>query len=167
MSEGHRVEMLNRTAGNLVAGEVLQSLWNPSSRVRDGALLTLSRNSEKAADPALLAEVIRLLDIPELGMQAMAARTLGRLGTREAVPALVARLNSEDLTLVQAAVFALGLIGSPEAVPALRTLLADPRRRELRPAAAEASAKPATGGTRRCCCRHSSRRASGSAACSA
>lgn len=39
MSEGHRVEMLNRTAGNLVAGEVLQSLWNPSSRVRDGALL--------------------------------------------------------------------------------------------------------------------------------
>lgn len=141
MSEGHRVEMLNRTAGNLVAGEVLQSLWNPSSRVRDGALLTLSRNSEKAADPALLSEVIRLLDIPELGMQAMAARTLGRLGIREAVPALVARLNSEDLTLVQAVVFALGLIGSPEAVPALRTLLADPRRRELRPAAAEALSK--------------------------
>ena len=141
MSENLRVETLNRTTGNLVAGEVLQSLWSPSSRVRDGALLSLSRNGEKTVDPALVAEVIRLLDVPELGMQAMAARTLGRLGCAEAVPALASKLNSEDFTLAQSSIFALGLIGRPAAAEPLRVLLADPRRRELRPPAAEALSK--------------------------
>jgi len=123
---------------------VLQSLWSPSSRVRDGALLSLSRNSGKTPDPALIAEVIKLLDIPELGMQAMAARTLGRLKSAEAVPALIEKLNSEDQTLAQSSIFALGLIGKPEAAPPLRALLADSRRRELWPHAAEALAKTGT-----------------------
>lgn len=141
MSEDNRTVTLNRTTGNLVAGEVLQSLWSPSSRVRDGALLSLSRNSEKSPDPALIAEVIRLLDVPELGMQAMAARTLGRLGCAEAVQPLIGKLNSEDLTLAQASIFALGLIGGSEAAEPLRALLDDPRRRELWPPAAEALSK--------------------------
>lgn len=141
MSEGGRVDMLNHTGGNLVAGEILQSLWNPSSRVRDGALLSLSRNSEKAADPLLLDEVIRLLDIPELGMQSMAARTLGRLGVRRAVPALLPKLASVDLALAQSSVFALGLIGDEAASPALRKLLGDPAKRDLRALAAEALSK--------------------------
>lgn len=144
MSEDNRTDTLNRITGNLMAGEVLQALWSPSSRVRDGALLSLSRNSEKIVDPALIAEVIRLLDVPELGMQAMAARTLGRLGCVEAVRPLANKLTGDDFTLAQSSIFALGLIGSPEAADALRAVLADPRRRELWPYAAEALSK--TGG---------------------
>ncbi len=141
MTENSRVDMLNQTAGNLVAEEIVQSLWNPSSRVRDGALLSLSRHTEKAADPKLLDEVIRLLDLPELGMQAMAARTLGRLQAQKAVPVLMTKVFSEDLTLAQCSVFALGLIGDKEALPVLRQLLDDPGRRELWPLAAEALSK--------------------------
>ncbi len=140
MTENHRVELLNRSTGNLVSGEVIQSLWSPSSRVRDGALLSLLRNSE-AADPELISEVIRLLDVPELGMQAMAARTLGRIGCVQAVPALIAKLNAEDTALVQASIFALGVIRNTDAVEPLRALMQDAKRREFWPPAAETLGK--------------------------
>lgn len=168
MSEGHRVEMLNRTAGNLVAGEVLQSLWNPSSRVRDGALLTLSRNSEKAADPALLAEVIRLLDIPELGMQgdggADARQARNPRGRPR--PGRQAEFGGPDAGSGRPS-FALGSSAVRRRFRRCGLCLPIPAAANSGRPPPKPSAKPATGGTRRCCCRHSSRRASGSAACSA
>ncbi len=140
MTEFGRVETLRRSGGNLVADEVIRSLYNPSSRVRDGALLSLSRQ-EGEPDPVLIGEVIKLLEIPELGMQSMAARTLGRLRQRAGVPALLRQLRAPDRALAQSAIFALGQIGDPGAEPELRLLLAGDSRLELRPMAAEALSK--------------------------
>ncbi len=140
MTEGGRVETLLRSRSELVADEVIDSLFNPSSRVRDGALLSLSQR-EGELSPELVRAVVRLLNLPELGMQAMAARTLGRLHVREAVPELVRQVNSGDLALAQASIFALGLLEDRQALPALREALNDENRRELWPLSAEACSK--------------------------
>ncbi len=54
-----------------------------------------------------------------------AARSLGQIGSRSGVPALMAALQNEGnaMDIRRAAAVALGLIGAPEAVPALRSLL--------------------------------------------
>ncbi len=140
MTEGSRVDTLRKASGNLVANEIAKDFYNPSSRVRDIALLSLTRQQGKLT-PELEQDLIKLMDIPELGMQAMAARTLGRLRIEAGVPSLMAKIYSDDLTLAQACVFALGLIGKAEAAPELAKILGDDKARSLWPLAAEALSK--------------------------
>jgi HEAT repeat protein len=61
--------------------------------------------------------LINALTDPE--MRGSAARQLGKLGAREAVPSLVRNLSAKDDGSRMAAIKALGRIGDPSAVPAL------------------------------------------------
>ena len=140
LSERSRVETLSRASGKLVANELIRNIYSPSSRVRDSALLSIIKQEESLA-PDVIQEIIKLLDQPELGMQAMAARTLGRIRERAAVPGLIRRFRDEDFSVAHAAVFAAGLIAAPEFLPELTALIDDPRRATLHPAAAEALSK--------------------------
>jgi MFS family permease len=137
MNEFHREETLRRAHGSLIANELISDLYSPSSRIRDGALLNIGRMENEVA-PELVEEVIKLLDIPELGMQAIAARSLGRLRTESAIPALIRHFDDDDLALAQACLSAASWIGSQEAENSICAILRNPRRRSLWPIAAEA-----------------------------
>lgn len=152
MTEGHRMETLRRAQGALISNELIKDLYSPSSRVRDGALLNVCRLEGKLP-PELEAEVIKLIDIPEIGMQAMAARTLGRLRVGSAVPALLRHVDDiGDMALAQACIFSLGLIGDPAAENSLCAVLDNRRCQALWPLAAEALSRLGTGD-----CRHTRR----------
>jgi HEAT repeat protein len=70
-------------------------------------------------------------------MRQAAARVLGQIGDRQAIPALIQALQDEDRDVRQAAAEALGQIGDPQAIPALIQALQD-EDRDVRQAAAEA-----------------------------
>jgi len=137
MEEKNRIEMLDKASGNLIATELAHDLYSPSSRVRESAVWNIAR-SEGELGPALEAELIKIMDMPELGLQAAAARALGRLHSVAAVPVLVKYLQDGDLTLAQSCIFALGMIGDTVAVVELDAILGRERRQALWPAAAEA-----------------------------
>jgi len=106
--------------------------------VRESAVWSIARTAE-TADPQLLDALVRLLDQPELGLQATAARALGRRHTvaAPAVPALARLARTGDPTLARVCITALGQIKSAGAVTALETLLADDCRQPLWAPAAE------------------------------
>lgn len=137
LSEGHREETLRRVKSSFAANELIDGLYNPSSRVRDGALLNICRLDGEVA-PEIVDAVVKLLDIPELGMQAMAARTLGRLRARRAIPDLIRHFEDDDLALAQASLSAASWIGAQEAEESIVRILRHPRRVHLWSIAAEA-----------------------------
>ncbi len=66
-------------------------------------------------------EVVKLLDHPNWDLRLAAARTLGRIGYTEAIPALTALLNEPtDVRINRVAAESLGRLGDPSAVEALR-----------------------------------------------
>jgi len=65
------------------------------------------------------------LDDPQPELREAAAEALGRIGSFEAVPALIRRLDDSERRVRWAAAGALGQIGSADAVPALIALLED------------------------------------------
>ena len=144
IGEVSRITKLRRIHSTLISDEVLHGLYSPSSRVRDSALLNISTMEEKAS-ANIVDELIRLLDLPELGLQAMAARTLGRLREKKALPRLIAHFRDNDLALAQACIFAAGLIGEVEAESELRNILSDMRFHGRWPHAAEALSRLGTG----------------------
>jgi len=144
IGEVSRITKLRRIHSTLISDEVLHGLYSPSSRVRDSALLNISTMEEKASE-SIVDELIRLLDLPELGLQAMAARTLGRLREKKALPRLMAHFRDNDLALAQACIFAAGLIGEVEAERELRNILSDMRFHGRWPHAAEALSRLGTG----------------------
>ncbi len=137
LGESVRVATLRKAHGDLFSNELIRGLYSPSSQVRDGAMMNLS-NFKWESSPELETELIKLIDIPEIGMQAMAARTAGRLRLTQATPALIRNFRNEDVTLAQACIFSAGLIGSPEAEAPLCEILNDRRMSMLWPLAAEA-----------------------------
>ncbi len=144
IGEQIRTKKLRQFHSNIIADELVQGLYSPSSRVRDSVLLNLSTMEGKVS-PAVEDELIRLLDIPELGQQAMAARTLGRLRVRKSVPALINHFKAPDLALAQACIFAAGLIGDVTAEKVLLEVLADMRYQDRWLHAAEALSRLGTG----------------------
>ena len=144
IGEVSRITKLRRIHSTLISDEVLHGLYSPSSRVRDSALLNISTMEEKASEN-IVDELIRLLDLPELGLQAMAARTLGRLREKKALPRLIAHFRDNDLALAQACIFAAGLIGEIEAEGELRNILSDMKFHGRWPHAAEALSRLGTG----------------------
>ena len=144
IGELSRIRKLQQVHSNLISDEVAHGLYSPSSRVRDSALLNISTSEDKVS-PGIVDELIHLLDLPELGLQAMAARTLGRLREKKALPRLMAHFRDNDLALSQACIFAAGLIGDVAAEGALRDLLADTHFHRRWPHAAEALSRLGTG----------------------
>ena len=144
IGEQVRTRKLRQFHSNIISDELIQGLYSPSSRVRDSALLNLSTMEGKVT-PAVEDELIRLLNIPELGQQAMAARTLGRLRVRKSVPALIDHFKAPDLALSQACIFAAGLLGDVSAEKVLLEILADMRYQDRWLHAAEALSRLGTG----------------------
>ncbi len=140
LSELGRVEALTRASGRLVSNELIRNIYSASSRVRDGALQSIVRQEESLA-PEVVAEVVKLLDLPELGMQTAAARALGRIGEASAVPALLRHFEDEDFSVAQASIFAAGLIGDARCEDMLMRIIDNPKKSRLHSGAAEALSK--------------------------
>lgn len=84
------------------------------------------RVSEPAAVDALIAALEDEDYRTELGdypLRRNAARALGKLGDRRAVPGLLRSLDCSDFYVREAAAQSLGMLGDPAAVPALMPLL--------------------------------------------
>ncbi|MBQ4107268.1 MAG: MFS transporter [Lentisphaeria bacterium] len=144
IGELSRVKKLRHLHTDLISNELVQGLHSPSSRVRDSALLNVS-TLEGAVPDEVTDELIRLVDIPEIGMQAMAARTLGRLRIQRSLPVLMAHFRDPDLAISQACIFAAGLIGDVSVEAPLRQILQDVRCQPRWPHAAEALSRLGTG----------------------
>ena len=140
MSEKSRVELVRRAAGGIVANDLVRNLYNPSGRVREEVLLNLLATEPPLAQ-GIEEELIKLLDAPELGMQSMVARILGRQKSIAAVPALIELFESPDISVAQAAMFSAGDIGDASAVAPLIDALNDESRAVLWATAVEALSK--------------------------
>jgi HEAT repeat protein len=82
------------------------------------------------ARPDIIAAIARVLrESPELLVRANAARALGVLRGREAVPDLHAALRSKDTTLMYESLVALEKIRDPRSGPAVRFLFRDPEEK--------------------------------------
>lgn len=85
------------------------------------------RVSEPAAVDALIAALEDEADRTELGgypLRRNAARALGKLGDKRAVPGLIRCLDSSDFYVREAAAQSLEMLHDPAAIPALMPLLA-------------------------------------------
>jgi cyclophilin family peptidyl-prolyl cis-trans isomerase/HEAT repeat protein len=83
-----------------------------------------------AGRPAIVAppppsDLLRLLTDDEARTRRRAALAIGRVGLKDAVPALQQALGDSEFEVRQMAAFALGLIGDPSARPALLNALKD------------------------------------------
>lgn len=140
MHEEHRLKALSKTKGNLIASELIKDLYSPSTRVREAAIYSISQLEEKMDIP-LIDELLKILKMPALMIQAPAARALGHGKVKCAVPELVKLMYSSDLTLAQSCTFALGLIADEIAIDELMGILNREQHRALWSTASEALGK--------------------------
>ncbi len=122
LTEATRMDILSHARGGLVEGELVRDLYSCSSQVRDGAMRNLSGTGPEM-DAVVAEELVKLLDMPELGLQIEAAKALGRSRYRPALPHLIALFDNEDANLAAASIYAVGLIGDKSALPELRRVL--------------------------------------------
>jgi MFS family permease len=122
MPEKNRILTLNKATSNILAQELVDDLYNPSSRVRESAVDNISRMKTNI-DPVIYDDLIKIMDIPSLGIQAEAARALGHQKVEKAVPELYKHIYDGDKSLTFACIYALGLIGSKDVVSKLAELL--------------------------------------------
>jgi len=120
--EKNRISTLNKATSNIISQELIDDLYNPSSRVRESAVDTISR-MKTTPEPAVYNELIKTLDIPSLGIQSEAAKALGYQKIKEAIPHLYEHIHDGDTSLAFSCIYALGLIGSKEVVDKLASLL--------------------------------------------
>ena len=137
MQEKNRIQALGKAEGNLMVSELINDLYSPSTRIRESAVWNIGRKGKKA-DPLFGDELLKILDMPALGIQAQAARALGHIQCRKATGHLVKYLDSGDTGLTQSCIFALGLIGDRVAIAELEKILRYDRFRLLWPHVAEA-----------------------------
>ena len=113
----------------LTVEQAIANLRSPDTSLRYYAAWWLGkfRVREPAAITALIAALEDEADRTELGgypLRRNAARALGKLGDRQAVPGLIRCLDCSDFYVREAAAQALEMLGDPTAIPALTQLLA-------------------------------------------
>ncbi len=122
LTEATRMDILSHARGGLVESELVRGLYSCSSQVRDGTMRNLA--SIGAEMEAVVAEeLVKLLAMPELGLQVEAAKALGRSRYKPALPQLVAFFDNEATNLATASIYAVGLIGDKSVLPDLRRVL--------------------------------------------
>jgi phycocyanobilin lyase alpha subunit len=117
------------SAEALTVEQAIAHLSHPDTSLRYYAAWWLGkfRVSDPAAVDALIAALRDESDRIELGgypLRRNAARALGKLGDRRAVPGLTECLACEDFYVRESAAQSLGMLGDASCVPALRSLLA-------------------------------------------
>lgn len=122
LTEATRMDILSHARGGLVEGELVRDLYSCSSQVRDGAMRNLSGTGAEM-DNVVAEELVKLLGMPELGLQVEAAKALGRSRYKPALPYLVALFDNEDANLAAASIYAVGLLGDKSALSELRRVL--------------------------------------------
>lgn len=104
---------------------LIKMLNDKVPEVRKEAALTLSFFKEPKQVSQSEQPLINALGDGKSEVQEEAARSLGRLGSKEAIPSLKGLLQSKNKNLQNAAIKALGDIGDPESVDALIATLED------------------------------------------
>jgi Na+/melibiose symporter-like transporter len=129
-------EIISQFAGGaIIRSFVSLSALNkvPGSRRVEDTL----RHIDNDSGALVLQEIIERLGDPASEVREEAARALGRIGDKEAVPALVSVLSDSQSTIRIEVARALGRIGDPAAVPPLADAMASSSQ-ELRAACAKA-----------------------------
>lgn len=99
--------------------------------VRVDALVAAGR----LGDPKVLADVLPLMEHPELAMREAATFTIGRSGDRRAVPALLKAIGDRRPSVQTLACLGLSQIDDARVVPALISVLGDARKEDATRAA--------------------------------
>ncbi|MDA3797644.1 MAG: MFS transporter [Kiritimatiellae bacterium] len=120
--EKNRISTLKKATSNIINQELIDDLYNPSSRVRESAVDNISRMKTNI-DIEVYESLIKTLDIPSLGIQSEAARALGHQKVKEAIPELYKHIYDGDTSLAFSCIYALGLIGNKDVVEKLAGLL--------------------------------------------
>ncbi len=129
MLESSSEEQLETVAQPLTAGQAIANMYSPDLSLRYYAAWWLGkfRVRDPAAVDALIAALADEADRTELGgypLRRNAARALGKLGDRRAVPGLIDCLDCSDFYVREAAAQALEMLGDQVAVAPLMQLLA-------------------------------------------
>ncbi len=122
LTEATRMDILSHARGGLVEGELVRGLYSCSSQVRDGAMRNLASMGVEM-EVAVAEELVKILGLPELGLQVEAAKALGRNRYKPALPQLIAFFDNADANLAAASIYAVGLIGDKSVLPDLRRVL--------------------------------------------
>ncbi len=122
LTEATRMNILSHARGGLVESELVRGLYSCSSQVRDGAMRNLASMGAEM-ETAVAEELVKLLAMPELGLQIEAAKALGRSRYKPALPQLTAFFDNEDANLAVASIYAVGLIGDKSVLRDLRRIL--------------------------------------------
>ncbi len=138
--EKNRISTLNKATSNIISQELIDDLYNPSSRVRESAVDTISR-MKTTPEPAVYNSLIKTLDLPSLGIQSEAARALGHQKIKRAVPHLYKHIYDGDTSLAFSCIYALGLIGSKDVEDKLVDLLSNNKFQVLWPEIVETLGK--------------------------
>lgn len=129
MMESSDEQLAESGAGALTVEQAIANLRHEDLSLRYYAAWWLGkfRVQDAAAIAALILALEDESDRTELGgypLRRNAARALGKLGDRRAVPALMGCLNCSDFYVREAAAQSLEALGDPACVPALIQLLA-------------------------------------------
>jgi HEAT repeat protein len=73
-------------------------------------------------DPRVVVSLLEALHADTLYIQEAAIRSLGRIGSRQAVPPLIKRLGSKSFAIKSSAIISLGEIEDAEAIPYLKAI---------------------------------------------
>ncbi|MCC6454328.1 MAG: MFS transporter [Caldilineaceae bacterium] len=113
-------ERLGLTKSPLAVDELVEALQDPRFNVRIEAIISVAR---MPADPRLTAALLEVLKGTELALKAMAAWALGRIGDKDALPALREELDSPYLSIRAQSARALGALRDRTLIPELRARL--------------------------------------------
>lgn len=128
MQEPNREAYSEANAPQLTVEQAIANLTHSDTSLRYYAAWWLGKfqvNAPAAVD-ALIAALTDEADRTELGgypLRRNAARALGKIGDRKAVPGLIECLDCSDFYVREAAAQALGMLGDPACIPALMQLL--------------------------------------------
>lgn len=128
MQEPNREAYGEADAPQLTVEQAIANLTHSDTSLRYYAAWWLGKfqvNLPAAVD-ALIAALKDEADRTELGgypLRRNAARALGKIGDRKAVPGLIECLDCSDFYVREAAAQALGMLGDPACIPALMQLL--------------------------------------------
>jgi HEAT repeat protein len=120
------IEVVSSSGDKRARAAVTECVKDPLGTVRAAAVRAIGTLGE-SGDVPLLTQMLRTDEDPFVRLDA--ARSLGRLRDKRAVPALIEALQDEDPVVAAAAADVAVTVGGPEAAEAMLRSLQDPKER--------------------------------------